>query len=404
MTKNDSACLELDTISDDWEQTRVSRLLLVGSMYDAHIFLDAGFRAPGVPSPGRREADLGPLPGCFMVTSGQQALELIAQEKLDLVFTDYQLSDMNGFELARKIKAIKADLPIIIVTGNNRFGLSGSVIPERKLVDRIFTWYGNPDLIDSMLQLVEDHANADKHILGKNVRCILLVEDEPNFFSHYLVMIHRELRERSLALIPENASAETRCKRIRQMPKLLLAETCEEADYLYQRYGDNMIGVISDLQFPHQGKINDRAGMKLTKDIKDRTPHMPVIIQSLQSDLEQEIIEAGAFFVKKDSETLLLQIRSLLLDYFGFGDFIFRMPDGHEVARAKNLRELVEHVKKVPLECFLYHGKVNHFSTWLYLHGRYELAEILRPIKGQTESLRKQMIAEIEPYLKNPGK
>jgi len=392
--------------NSDWESWRVCNLLLAGSMYDAHIFLEAGFRAPGVASPGRREADLGPLPGCHMVTSGEQAMEIVENEPLDLVLTDFQLSDMNGFELARRIRATRPGLPVILVTGNDEFGRSGVVIPERERVDRIFSWHGNPDLIDSILQLVEDHANADRHILGRNVRCVMLVEDEPSFFSQYLVLIHRELRERSLALIPEHASPDERMRRIRQMPKLLLAETCEEADRLFGRYQDNMIGVISDLQFPHQGKINPRAGLKLALDVKNRSPRAPVIVQSHDATLEEEIHRAGAFFVRKDSEGLLLKIRRILLDYFGFGDFIFRLPDGTEVDRASNLRGLVEGVSRVPLESFLHHGRANHFSTWLYLHGRYELAEMLRPIdiqleeEGDGERYRERMIRIVQPYLK----
>jgi len=384
---------------DEFGHQRISRILLAGSMYDAHIFLDAGFRAPGVDGPGRRERNLGPLPGCYMVTTGAQALDIIENEKLDLVFTDYQLADMNGFELSRKVKEIRSDLPVIMITSNAWFGRSSCAVPERQDVKRIFSWYGNSDLLDSVLQLVEDHANAPKHILEQNMRCILLVEDEPAFFSHYLVMIHRELRERSLALIPEDATDQERARRIRLAPKLLLAETCEDADYFFEHYGQNMIGIISDMQFPHKGEINDRAGLKLAKDIKKSIPHLPVIIQSHQIDLKEEIAEAEAFFVRKDSEGLFQKIRTLLLDYFGFGDFIFRMPDGSEVARARNLQELMVVSKQVPLECFMYHSSANHFSTWLYLHGLYDLAEILRPIGGQGEELRARLREEIRPYL-----
>jgi len=391
---------------EDWDSWRISRMLLAGSMYDAHIFLEAGFRAPGVESPVPREAGQGPLPGCYMVTSGQQALELVEHEELDLLITDLQLSDMNGFALARQAKELSPHLPVILLTGNETYLRSGVVIPERSTVDRIFSWYGNPDLIASILQLVEDHANAECHILEKNVRCVLLVEDEPNFFSHYLVMIHTELRERSLALIPADSTPAERARRLRQMPKLLLAETCEEATEFFDRYGENIIGVISDVQFPHGGSINPRAGLKLAVDVKRRTPRIPVILQSHQVELEEDIHRAGAFFVRKDSEGLLLKIRQILLDYFGFGDFIFRMPDGTEVDRARNLRELANKVQRVPLESFLHHGRANHFSTWLYLHGRYELAEIIRPIaiQGNGEPFRSQLLEIIRPYLRKDRK
>ena len=78
------------------------------------------------------------------------------------------------------------------------------------------------------------------------------------------------------------------------------------------------------------------------------------------------------------------------------------MPDGSEVGRARNLKELMYEVSQVPLESFLHHGRANHFSTWFYLHGRYELAEILRPINGSGEDLRERMLMVIQPYLDQP--
>ncbi len=387
---------------DGWDRWRVTCMVLAGSMYDAHIFLEAGFRAPGVVSPACREAGLGALPGCYMVTSGQQALEILAREPMDLLIADYQLSDMTGFELSRRAKQLLPNLIVVLVTGNEMFGRSQLAIPERQDVDRIFSWYGNPDLIHSVLQLVEDHVNAEKHILQKNVRCILLVEDEASFFSHYLVMIHRELRERSLALIPEDASAEERARRIWQMPKLLLAETQEEATEFFRRFGQNLIGIISDLQFPAGGKIDPGAGLALALAVKREIPHLPVIIQTAQAEMKEEIHRANAFFVRKDSEGLLIKIRRILLDYFGFGDFIFRLPDGTEVGRAGNLQNLLAEVKRVPLDSFLHHGQANHFSTWFYLHGRYELAEILRPINGDGKALREHFLRIVRPYLKRP--
>ncbi len=399
--KEDNKCVNLGKIWDSW---RVSCLLLAGSMYDAHIFLEAGFRAPGVCTYSRRDDDITPLPGCYMVNSVEEAVELVKKEKsLDLVICSHQVGDLDGFELARMVEQIRPKLPIILITNNEIYGLSSVAVPKRSLVDRIFSWYGNPDLIHSILQLVEDHANADRDILERNMRWVLLVEDEPNFFSHYLVMIHKELRERSLDLIPESANPTERAMRIRQMPKLLLAENCEEANRLFKRYGDNLIGVITDLQFPMQGKIDPKAGLKLAEKVKKRLSRVPVILQSLDPVSRQELRHSGVFFVNKDTEGSLLKTRKILLDEFGFGDFIFRMPGGEEVGRASSLGRLVDQMQSVPLDSFFHHGRANHFSTWLYLHGRYELAELLRPIsakkQGSGEELRQEVLQLIRPYL-----
>ena len=50
--------------------------------------------------------------------NGQEALNLFAQERFDLVITDYLMPLMKGDELARNIKKLAPAEPILMITGS----------------------------------------------------------------------------------------------------------------------------------------------------------------------------------------------------------------------------------------------------------------------------------------------
>jgi len=53
----------------------------------------------------------------FEAETGQQALDIIRTEDLDIVVCDIIMPGMNGADLLRKSKAVKADLPFIMISG-----------------------------------------------------------------------------------------------------------------------------------------------------------------------------------------------------------------------------------------------------------------------------------------------
>ena len=50
-------------------------------------------------------------------STASEALRKITDEGYDAVMTDVAMPDMNGFQLAKRIRAIKPGLPVICVTG-----------------------------------------------------------------------------------------------------------------------------------------------------------------------------------------------------------------------------------------------------------------------------------------------
>ena len=52
-----------------------------------------------------------------------------------------------------------------------------------------------------------------------------------------------------------------------------------------------------------------------------------------------------------------------------------------EIARASNLREMETILPSIPDESVYYHGRRNHFSSWLMARSEVMLASKLKPVK-----------------------
>ena len=126
------------------------------------------------------------------------------------------------------------------------------------------------------------------------------------------------------------------------------------------------------------------------------------MLQSLTSDYEAEAKALNLSFMPKDSPNLALQLRQFMTEYFSFGDFIFRTPDGHEVGRASDLKSLREQLQYVPEESIRFHAERNHFSNWLKARTEFWLAHKVRPRKVSdfptVEDLRKDLISSLGAY------
>ena len=60
----------------------------------------------------RRNVEITPA------TSGPEAIEKVRENDFDVVVLDVMMPEMNGLETLRRLKAIKPDLPVIILTGH----------------------------------------------------------------------------------------------------------------------------------------------------------------------------------------------------------------------------------------------------------------------------------------------
>jgi hypothetical protein len=196
--------------------------------------------------------------------------------------------------------------------------------------------------------------------------------------------------------------------RTRARPKILLCQDYEEAWGYFQKYDANILGVISDIEFPREGKLDRTAGVRLIERVRAQRKDIPIVLQSSIADNESLALDLQAMFLLKGSQVLLHDLRRILIESFGFGDFVFRMPDGREVGRANDLKELIHVLAGVPAESIAWHGKQNHFSNWLKARTEFSLAEKLRAKTvaeyGSLEELRKELIRVLSDYRRERDK
>jgi hypothetical protein len=247
--------------------------------------------------------------------------------------------------------------------------------------DNVFVWSGDRKLFLAIIKLLEDVRNAPVDCLEFGVRTILLVEDSPWFYSSYLPLIYAELIMQVQDLIEEGKNFADKLLRQRARPKIFLATSYEEAIAIHRKFGSTLLGIISDMSFPKGGQKHDLAGLEFARAVRAENPELPILIQSSNTELRLQLEQEGFSFVDKNSRMLLQSLSEFMKENFGFGDFVFRMPDGSEITRARNLRELREKLRFVPDEALLYHASRDHFSNWLKARTRFELSNRLKPVK-----------------------
>lgn len=360
---------------------RIHEILLVSSPYDLYIMEEEGLLVDRI-SDEYALLHLTHAPTITRVSTAEETLAIVREKHFDLVITGMRVGRAaNPFEMARLIKAINPHTPIVLCTSET-WRVPG-LLKRREGggVDQIFFWHGDTRLFLAIIKSIEDKANAEHDCLEGQVRVVILVEDSPHFTSAYLPLIYTEILEQTRALIAEGTSDEEKLNRMEKRPKILTAESYEEAEALYRKYRTNILGIISDIRFPRCGQLDPEAGFIFAELVKRDNPDIPVLLQSQDTANAWRAEILGASFVDKNSPHLLHMLRSFILTYFGFGDFVFRLPSGQEVARAHALREMEDLLPKVPLESIEYHSQRNHFSNWLFARGEFDLAATFRPMR-----------------------
>lgn len=383
----------------DLSRFRVRDILLVTSLYDSFI-LAANGELHEVILNEFLDLNVWHTPGITHVATGGEALALAwDQARYNLVIASSHVGDMSAADLARRLREAGIDTPLVVLAYDTR---DIADVPADAPIERVFLWQGDVRLVPAMVKAVEDRRNVahDSGVLG--VQTILVVEDNVRFYSSFLPTIYTELMHHAHRLMPEGVNLSHRLMRLQAQPKILLSASYEEAWRDFVDYDENILGVISDIEFPRSGQTADDAGIELARQIRERQPDVPVMLQSSRAGNRVRAREVGASFLLKGSPSLLQQLRQFLIDQLGFGDFVFRLPDGAEVARARDLRELEALLETVPSASLAYHGERNHFSNWFKARTEFDLAHELRPRKVSDfptiEHLRRDLIGAIQRH------
>ncbi len=380
------------------ERHHIRDILLVSSLFDFYLFEEEGLLYEQIQSE-YQGLQLSHSPEFTRVSSAAEALaRLQGGGHFDLIVTTLHIEDSTPLRLARAIRESGITTPIVLLAYDNR-ELNELVMHQGTTAfDRVFVWQGDFRLLIAIIKNLEDELNAAEDTSRFGVQCIMLIEDSTRYASFFLPLLYSEVMNHSRRLIAEGVNSAHRSLRMRARPKILLCSTWEEAMACFEKYEEHLIGVISDVGFPRAGQLDARAGLELAKRVKARFFDIPVLLQSTNPGFEREAWDTGALFVAKNSPSLVDDFRRILRDYFGFGDFVFRTSDGHEVGRATDLRTLEQQLHVVPDDSLLYHASRNDFSNWLKARTEFELAFRLRPRKvsdyRSTAELRADLIRQ----------
>ena len=381
---------------------RVQNILLVSSLYDSFILREDG-RLNELLIDESLELNLRQIPGITHVSSPAEALDLArANPQFNLIVTNLTVGDTDAADLARAVRRAGLDIPVVVLGYNYREIKSFIARNPVTDIDRVFLWQGTARILIAIVKYVEDKYNVLHDTRAMGVPVLLVVEDNIRYYSSFLPVIYTELIKQSRRVIQEGINVAHKLVRMQARPKILLASNFEDAAELVQKYRDYIFGIVSDVEFPWDGKLSPEAGFELARMVKSLTPDVPVVLQTSRTEFRPRALAEGYSFLRKRSPTLLKDLRRILTDQFGFGDFVFRTPDQQEACRAKDLNELEEQLRTIPAESLMFHAQRNHFSHWLMARTEFALAAKLRPRKvsdfNGPEHLRRDLIESISDY------
>ncbi len=381
---------------------RIRNILLVSSLYDYYLFEEDG-QLYELIRQEYRVSNLSQAPELVHVTSGTEALELaLLEDRYDVVIVTLHIDDMHPVKFTQMLRQAGMDIPVILLAYDNKEREELSRGYDDSIFDRVYIWQGDYRLLIAIFKSLEDKLNVENDTRAVGVQVIILVEDNVKFYSSYLPIIYREIFDQSQRLISEGINLTNKFLRLRARPKILLATNYEEAWSFFQKYKENVLGVITDVNFRCNGVKDPEAGIKLAMHIKSEQSDIPILMQSGNPEMAFVAAEMGVSFIHKGSRSLLRELRMFMLKNFGFGDFVFRLIDGREVGRAQNLHSFFEKIMSVPDESIFYHAERNHFSNWLKARTEFGLSFQLRPMKvtdfKSVSELRNLIIDSVKSY------
>ncbi len=367
-----------ETVFQDLMQQRIFNVLFIASPYDAFMMEEDG-RVEEQLYFEYVSLNLSSPPRVTRISNINQAFEMLATKRFDIIIAMPGSDISETFTVAKDIKKSYPSIPIIVLTPFSKEVSRRLASEDFSGVDYVFSWLGNVDLLLAIIKLLEDKMNAEKDINEVGVQMILLVEDSVRFYSSVLPNIYKFLLKQSLIFSTEALNEHEQMLRMRGRPKVMLARDYEEAVALYEKYGENMLGVISDVSFMRNGEKDSLAGIRLAEYLRKKDPFLPIIIESTETDNRQYMSRFNGIFIDKSSKKLSVDLGEAIMQNFGFGDFVMLDPDsGNEIMRIRNLKEMQKNIFDIPAESLFYHASRNDISRWLYSRALFSIADIIK--------------------------
>lgn len=368
---------------------RIYNVLIVANPYDAFMLEDDG-RVEEKIYNEYMELGLRYPPTFTQVSTIEEAEEVMSTTHIDLVICMPGNADNDAFSVARAIKAQRPNVRCVVLTPFSHGITKRMENEDLSIFEYVFCWLGNTNLILSIIKLIEDKMNLEHDIKEGGVQMILLVEDSIRFYSSILPNLYSYLLVQSQRFATEALNRHQATLRMRGRPKVVLARNYQEAMALYEKYHDNTLGVISDVRFPMSDAVpaeqassekDAEAGFKLLREIRQRDEFLPLILQSAETGNRERALAEHFRFVDKNSKTMNRDLRKIMEEHMGFGDFVFRDATTHEpILRIHNLKELQDNIFKIPNDSMLRHVSRNHVSRWLCARAIFPVSQFLKQV------------------------
>ena len=388
---------------------RISRILLVCNNYDNFSLEEEG-RLDLRISREYSELNLSNPPVFERAETTSGALEKAERgERFDLIIAMYNSGEVDVFDFSKQMKAICPETPIVLLASYSREVWRKMRQQDSSHIDYAFCWSGSTDLILAIIKLLEDSLNADADILEGGVQCILLVEDSVRYYSTYLPLLYKLVLQQNIAALDDALNEDQQIFRKRARPKILLATNYDDAVSLFERYKDQLLGVISDIGFVrHKGDTPESekldAGVDLCRQIRSEVPKMPILMQSSQESMRSVAERLGAGFLHKQSKMLTHELGEYIGREFGFGDFVVTDKYLHQIARASDLQGAEHIISTIPDNYLSTLQSKNYISRWLLARGIFAVGEqIKNTVYPDAASLREDVVRRIHDYRMGQG-
>ncbi|MBC8015543.1 MAG: phosphoenolpyruvate synthase [Sporomusaceae bacterium] len=355
---------------------RVAEILLVSTPYDGFVLEEDGQLSEQIYN---QFADLSIpfIPRIHRVSCLEEAFEVLHSRSFHLIITMSRISDISSFDFEKKLKESYPNIPIVMLSYDRLTAGMIAQIRKNTCINRVFYWSGDSKILLAIIKYIEDQKNVEADS-KQGVQVIILVEDSPIYYSQILPIIYTEILTQTRYLVLHAMNISHGLLRVRLRPKILLAETYEEAMTLINQYHHNLLGVISDVRFPKDGEMNSNAGIELAQKVRQMITDFPFLLQSEEIENADKAKEIKVHFLDKNSPNLLHDLRTFIFNNYGFGSFIFKYPDGRIIAEANDITALERLIRDLPDESLYYHAVNHHFSRWFRARTEFGVAEKLR--------------------------
>ena len=369
-----------DTSFANLMNKRIYNVLLIATKYDSFMLEDDG-RVDEQIFNEYTSLSLRYPPRFTQVTTEEEALNELKNRNFELIICMPNMDNRDIFAAASEIKVHYPNIPIVVLTPFSKEVSKRIANEDLSAIDYVFSWLGNSELLLAIIKLIEDKMNAPDDTASVGVQIILLVEDSIRFYSSALPHLYKFVLEQSQMFAKEALNDHQRTLRMRGRPKIKLARTYEEAVRIFNQYRDNMLGIISDMSFMHDGVKDPYAGYKFGQYVRKTGLIIPFVLESSEASNKVYAKELGASFIDKNSKSYPQDLKKKIMQRFGFGDFVILNPHTkEEIMRIKDLKDLQKKVFQIPDDSLVYHLSRNHFSRFFYSRAMFPPAEVLKHV------------------------